>query len=63
MIQQTFNDCPALSFSLSPRGQRIPILKRKDDRPRNTIHVVHGWMAELAKSQAVPSSTEQEPEP
>jgi hypothetical protein len=49
ILQTSFNDSPGPSFSLSPDGQRILILKRKEDRPRNTIHVIHGWMAELSQ--------------
>jgi serine/threonine-protein kinase len=46
ILQTQFNDSPGPSFALSPDGQRILIVKRKEDRPRNVIHLVHGWMAE-----------------
>jgi serine/threonine-protein kinase len=49
VLQTQFNDSPGPSFSLSPDGQRILVVKRKDDRPRNTIHVVHGWLSQLAR--------------
>ena len=49
ILQTPFNDSPGPSFSLSPDGQRILILKRKEERPRNTIHVIHGWMTTLNK--------------
>jgi eukaryotic-like serine/threonine-protein kinase len=48
ILQTQFNDSPGPSFSLSPDGQRILIVKRKEDRPRDTIHLVHGWLAALA---------------
>jgi serine/threonine-protein kinase len=49
ILQTQFNDSPGPSFSLSPDGQRILVVKRKEDRPRNTIHVIHGWLSQLAK--------------
>jgi eukaryotic-like serine/threonine-protein kinase len=48
ILQTQFNDSPGPSFSLSPNGQRILIVKRTEDRPRNTIHLVQGW-TELSK--------------
>jgi serine/threonine-protein kinase len=47
ILQTSFNDSPGPSFSLSPDGQRILVLKRKEERPKNTIHVIHGWMTAL----------------
>ncbi len=49
ILQTQFNDSPGPSFSLSPDGQRILVVKRKEDRPRNTIHVIHGWLSQLAE--------------
>jgi Tol biopolymer transport system component len=49
ILQTQFNDSPGPSFSLSPDGQRILVVKRKEDRPRNSIHVIHGWLSQLAK--------------
>jgi eukaryotic-like serine/threonine-protein kinase len=48
ILQTQFNDSPGPSFSLSPDGQRILVVKRTEERPRNTIHLVQGW-TELAK--------------
>ena len=49
ILQTQFNDSPGPSFSLSPDGKRILVVKRKEDRPRNTIHVIHGWLSQLAR--------------
>ena len=49
ILQTSFNDSPGPSFSLSPDGQRILVLKRKEERPKDTIHVVHGWLTELSQ--------------
>jgi hypothetical protein len=43
ILQTQFNDSPGPSFGLSPDGQRILVVKRKDERPRNTIRVIHSW--------------------
>jgi Tol biopolymer transport system component len=44
ILQTQFNDSPGQSFGLSPDGQRILVVKRKEDRPRDTIRVVHSWL-------------------
>jgi eukaryotic-like serine/threonine-protein kinase len=44
ILQTQFNDSPGPSFGLSPDGQRILVVKRKEDRPRNTIRVIHSWL-------------------
>jgi Tol biopolymer transport system component len=44
ILQTQFNDSPGPSFGLSSDGQRILIVKRKEDRPRNTIRVIHSWL-------------------
>jgi len=44
ILQTQFNDSPGSSFGLSPDGQRILVVKRKEDRPRNTIRVIHSWL-------------------
>jgi serine/threonine-protein kinase len=49
ILQTQFNDSPGPSFSLSADGQRILVVKRREDRPRNTIHVIHGWLSQLAR--------------
>jgi serine/threonine-protein kinase len=49
ILQTQFNDSPGPSFSLSPDGQRILLVKRKEDRPRNTIHVIQGWLSQLPR--------------
>jgi serine/threonine-protein kinase len=47
ILQTEFNDSPGPSFSLSADGQRILVVKRREERPRNTIHVIHGWVSQL----------------
>jgi Tol biopolymer transport system component len=44
ILQTQFNDSPGPSFGLSPDGQRILVVKRKEERPRNTIRVIHSWL-------------------
>ena len=44
ILQTQFNDSPGQSFALSPDGQRILVVKRKEERPRNTIRVIHSWL-------------------
>ena len=44
ILQTSFNDSPGPSFDLSPDGQRILIVKRREDRPRDTIRVIHSWL-------------------
>ena len=34
ILQTQFNDSPGPSFGLSPDGQRILVVKRKEERPR-----------------------------
>jgi hypothetical protein len=29
---------------LSTDGQRILVVKRKEEKPRNTIRVIHSWL-------------------
>ena len=47
ILQTQFNDSPGPSFGLSPDGQRILVVKRSRELPRNTLRVVHGWLADL----------------
>jgi Tol biopolymer transport system component len=49
VLQTQFNDSPGPSFSLSPDGKRILVVKRKEERPRNTIHVIQGWLSQLPR--------------
>ena len=44
ILQTQFNDSPGSSFGLSPDGQRILVVKRKEERPKNTIRVIHSWL-------------------
>ena len=44
ILQTQFNDSPGPSFGLSPDGRRILVVKRKEERPRNTIRVIHSWL-------------------
>jgi Tol biopolymer transport system component/tRNA A-37 threonylcarbamoyl transferase component Bud32 len=44
ILQTSFNDSPGPSFGLSPDGQRILVVKRRDERPRDTIRVIHSWL-------------------
>jgi serine/threonine-protein kinase len=44
ILQTQFNDSPGPSFGVSPDGQRILVVKRKEERPRDTIRVVHSWL-------------------
>jgi eukaryotic-like serine/threonine-protein kinase len=44
ILQTQFNDSPGPSFGLSPDGQRILVVKRKEERPRDTIRVIHSWL-------------------
>jgi Tol biopolymer transport system component len=45
ILQTQFNDSPGPSWALSPDGQRIMVVKRKEELPRNRLHVIHGWRA------------------
>jgi Tol biopolymer transport system component len=44
ILQTQFNDSPGPSFGLSPDGQRILVVKRRAERPRDTIRVIHSWL-------------------
>ena len=44
ILQTQFNDSPGPSFGLSPDGQRILVVKRKEERPRDTIRVIYSWL-------------------
>ena len=44
ILQTQFNDSPGQSFALSTDGQRILVVKRKEEKPRNTIRVIHSWL-------------------
>jgi serine/threonine-protein kinase len=44
ILQTQFNDSPGQSFALSADGQRILVVKRKEEKPRNTIRVIHSWL-------------------
>ena len=44
ILQTSFNDSPGPSFDLSPDGQRILVVKRKDEGPRDAIRVIHSWL-------------------
>ena len=46
ILQTQFNDSPGPSFGLSPDGQRILVVKRKEERPRNAIRLIQGWVAD-----------------
>jgi hypothetical protein len=43
ILQMQFNDSPGPSFGLSPDGQRILVVKRREERPRDTIRLIHSW--------------------
>ena len=43
ILQTQFNDSPGPSFGVSADGRRILVVKRKEERPRNTIRVIHSW--------------------
>jgi hypothetical protein len=43
ILQTQFNDSPGPSWALSQDGQRILVVKRKEELPRNRLHVIHGW--------------------
>ena len=45
ILETQFNDSPGPSFGLSPDGKRILVVKRKEERPRDTIRVIHSWSA------------------
>jgi eukaryotic-like serine/threonine-protein kinase len=47
ILQTQFNDSPGMSWALSPDGQRILVVKRKEEPPRTRLHVVQGWLAGL----------------
>jgi serine/threonine-protein kinase len=47
ILRTQFNDSPGPSWALSPDGQRILVVKRKEESPRTRLHVVHGWLAGL----------------
>jgi hypothetical protein len=44
ILQTQFNDSPGQSFALSADGQRILVVKRKEEKPRNTIRVIQPWL-------------------
>jgi serine/threonine-protein kinase len=44
ILQTQFNDSPGQSFGLSSDGQRILVVKRKEEKPRNVIRVIHAWL-------------------
>jgi serine/threonine protein kinase len=47
ILQTQFNDSPGPSWALSPDGQRILVVKRKQEPQRTRLRVVHGWLADL----------------
>jgi eukaryotic-like serine/threonine-protein kinase len=47
ILQTQFNDSPGPSWALSPDGQRILVVKRKEEPPRTRLRVVHGWLTDL----------------
>jgi Tol biopolymer transport system component len=47
ILRTQFNDSPGPSWALSPDGQRILVVKRKEEPPRTRLHVVHGWLTGL----------------
>ena len=47
ILQTQFNDSPGPSFGLSPDGQRILVVKRKQELPRDTIRVIQGSLVAL----------------
>jgi Tol biopolymer transport system component len=51
ILRIEFNDSPGPSWALSPDGQRILVVKRKEDLPRTRLHVVHGWSARAANGR------------
>jgi hypothetical protein len=51
IVQTQFNDSPGPSWALSPDGQRILVAKRKQELPRTKLHVVNGWLPELARGK------------
>jgi hypothetical protein len=48
IVRIDFNDSPGPSYAVSPDGQRILVAKRKLELPRTRLHVVHGWLADVA---------------
>ena len=48
ILQTPFNDSPGFSWALSPDGQRILVAKRREELPRTRLHVIHGWLADVA---------------
>jgi hypothetical protein len=51
ILQTQFNDSPGPSWSLSPDGQRILVVKAREDLPRTRLHVIHGWRARVPDGQ------------
>ncbi|HXW06971.1 MAG TPA: protein kinase [Vicinamibacterales bacterium] len=45
ILRTEFNDSPGPSWALSADGQRILVLKRKEELPRTRVRVIHGWLA------------------
>jgi len=44
ILRTEFNDSPGPSWALSPDGQRILVLKRKEELPRTRLRVIYGWL-------------------
>jgi hypothetical protein len=47
ILRTQFNDSPGPSWALSPDGQRILVVKRKEEPPRTRLRVIHGALADL----------------
>jgi eukaryotic-like serine/threonine-protein kinase len=51
ILQTDFNDSPGPSWALSPDGQRILVVKRKEQLPRTQLRVIHGWLDDVASTK------------
>jgi hypothetical protein len=51
ILQTDFNDSPGPSWAMSPDGQRILVVKRKEQLPRTQLRVIHGWRDDAASAK------------
>jgi hypothetical protein len=50
VFETEFVDTPGLSYAVSPDGQRLLVVKRVREMPRNKIAVLQNWQKAIAES-------------